>query len=124
MSEEESFDADALIMEAAREIDILGAEIKELTERRDALKSFFKGDPAFAEPGKYEYGDYIIQVSTNTRISEKKAKGFLGKDTLEMISVPKVDARRARAYLSPAVLANIVDEYDHKIEVKRKGNDE
>ena len=59
-----------LIRQAAKEILVLNAEIAELTERRDRLKSHFKDADTYP-PGKYDLGDTELVVSTNQRISEK-----------------------------------------------------
>lgn len=111
---------DNLLEKAAREIALLDAEIKEATERRDLLKSYFK-NPDQYPPGKYTMGDYTIVVSTNQRISQKKAELYLLPITLEAVSTPKVDAKKARAMLDPGVLEMIMDNYDHRIEVRRNG---
>lgn len=109
-----------IIRDAAKEIAVLDAEIKELTERRDLLKSYFKDKEAYP-PGKYDLGDVELVVTTNQRISQKKAEEMLGKRTLDKISTPKVDPKKARAYLRPLELEQIMDHYDHRIEVKLKG---
>lgn len=105
--------------QAAKEILLIEAEIKELTERAAALKSYFKDGTRFT-PGKYDMGPVEIVVSTNQRISQKKAESVLNQRRLIAISTPKVDTRKARAILSEAELAAIMDQYDHKIEVRLK----
>lgn len=104
-------------LEAAREILMLEAEIKEAQERVAALKSYFK-DPQRFGPGKYERGPVEIVVSTNQRISQTKAARVLSKARLNSISTPKVDTKKARALLTETELRAIMDTYDHKIEVR------
>lgn len=108
-----------LIRQAAKEILVLNAEIAELTERRDRLKSHFKDADTYP-PGKYDLGDTELVVSTNQRISEKKAKTLLSADRLLVISVPKVDSKKARAMLTDRELESIMDHYDHRVEVRLK----
>lgn len=109
-----------VIKQAAKEILVLNAEIAELTERRDMLKSHFKDSERYP-PGKYDLGEVELVVSTNSRISEKKARENLSQDTVDRISVKKVDSKKARAYLNGAELPLIMDHYDHKIEVRPRG---
>lgn len=116
---ENDMDAGQVVRAAAMEIALLDAEIKELQERQAMLKSHFK-DGNLYPPGKYDMGGVEVVVSTNRRISQKKAEQVLWKTTLEQISVPKVDTRKARAFLSDAELESIMDNYDHKIEVRVK----
>lgn len=106
-----------VLEQAAMEIATLDAEIKELMERRDLLKSHFKDGGTYS-PGKYNFGRVTLVVSTNQRISQKKAESIIRRPVLEQISVLKVDSKRARALLTDAELESIMDHYDNKIEVR------
>lgn len=108
-----------IVRSAAREIAMLNAEIAELMERRDLLKSHFKDGEVY-KPGKYDFGDVELVVTTNQRISDTKAKQHLTLRELQAVSTAKVDAKKARAILPPEKLEKIMDKYDHRIEVKIK----
>jgi len=105
--------------EAAKEILLLEAEIKEKQERVTALKSYFKNPDTFM-PGRHQRGQFEIVVSTNQRISQTKAEQVLSRTKLASVSTPKVDSKKARALLTSFELAKIMDHYDHKIEVRLK----
>lgn len=80
------------------------AEIAYLQEQVDELKSLFKNNDYYSNPGSYQLGDVTLKVASNARIDDKLARKHLSEDMYQLVSQPTVVPALARRYLDADLL--------------------
>lgn len=77
------------------------AEIEDLTDRLDQLNGLVR--TYYQDTyGEYEVGDRQVVIGRNHRFNEVKARAVLDADTIEQITVQKLDSKKAREILTDA----------------------
>jgi len=104
------------VMEAIVRLDM---QIKELTEKKETLKAFFKQrDKLYPAGTKKQVGKFELIVTSNTRVDDALAKRNLPTNRYRAVTKMSVDPVKARKYLTPEEYAQVVKTYDNRIEVK------
>lgn len=91
--------------------------IKEIEAENEALKGFFKGNPAFEAGTTVTSGKFYVKVSTNRRIDDALARRVLTGPQYSSVSKISVDPIKARRTLPETTLAKITKVYDNRIEI-------
>lgn len=91
--------------------------IKELEERQDAIKGFFKGNPAFEAGTTVTSGKFYVRVSSNQRIDDALAKRVLTSVQYKNVSKTVVDPVKARKLLAASTVEKITKVYENRIEI-------
>lgn len=77
------------------------AEIEDLTARLDHLNGLVR--TYYRDTyGEYEVGDYEVVIGRNHRFNEAKARAVLDAETIDKITVQKLDSKKAREILTDA----------------------
>ncbi len=109
----------AVIQQALAEMYELKADIKAKEERVAELAAFFKGYDEFENPGKYQYGDYTLVVSPNTRVDDALAHSVVGDRTYAKVSKVVIDTTKAKKMLTGEQYESIQKKFAHRIGVEK-----
>lgn len=109
------------IHELAKRIKYLEGLRDEYKEQAEELRTELRA--LVEEPGKYDAGEYIVQVSTNRRFNEKKAAAALDPKEFELVSKTVVDAAKFKA-LFPELIEDVSDNGALRLTIKDKSEEE
>jgi hypothetical protein len=95
------------------------AEIEDLTDRLDQLNGLIR--TYYQDTyGEYEVGDRQVVIGRNHRFSETKARAVLDAETIEQITVQKLDSKKAREILTDAEWAECLNVGQPKVIVSER----
>lgn len=113
-------DAHDTIKNALAEMHVLKAEVKEKEERIAEIAAFFKNYEEFEQPGRYQYGEYTLVVSPNTRVDDALAREVLSNRDYQGVTKLVIDTVRAKRILTGAQYESIQKKFAHRIGVEKQ----